>query len=684
MSSEDRNPPADGGRPAGDPLPAVAPVEITPVAPPPEDPVPGVPAAPMPPMPSESTIVTDSMLPEAHRGKTGIWTLTLGSVGVVYGDIGTSPLYAFREALSTAKEDGVITTTEVYGVVSLIVWALTLIVTLKYITIILRLDNNGEGGSLSLMALARKATGGSFAILALGLLGAALFYGDAVITPAISVLSAVEGLKLVAPAFEPYVLYITIAIIVGLFLVQSHGTARVASFFGPVMVLFFLTLAAAGIPHILREPGIFLALNPYYGIQYLITHGHAALIALGAVFLAVTGAEALFADLGHFGRRPIQRAWFGLIFPSLVLNYLGQGALVLHVPEAASEPFFHLVPEWALLPLVILATCATVIASQANITGAFSLSRQAVQLGLMPRLEVRHTSEEHSGQIYLPQVNMMIMIGVILLVLVFRSSSAIASAYGIAVTGTMLITGTMAFVVSRYVWGWSTLRAAATLMPFLFIEFCFLAANLLKVFEGGYVPLMLAAALVLIMGTWVKGTRILFEKTRKTDVPLDELVAMLERSPPHRVRGTAVFLTSDPSRAPSALLHNLKHNKILHERNIVLTVRSMDTPRVRSDDRISIESIGLSFWTVELRFGYMEQPAIPRSLAALRRHGFKFDIMATSFFLSRRSIRPALRSSMPLWQDKLFIALARSASDATDFFQIPTGRVVEVGTQVTV
>jgi KUP system potassium uptake protein len=697
MASDDPTPPT-GGKPAAGPgsgesgagpeRAGVAPVEITSVADPEAPLAPSVQAAGAPPpaaaASSSETVASDSVLPDAHRGKAGMWTLTLGSVGVVYGDIGTSPIYAFREALQTAKEDNVITAVEVYGVVSLIIWALTLIVTLKYITIVLRLDNNGEGGALSLMALARKATGGSVAILVVGLLGAALFYGDAVITPAISVLSAVEGLKLVTPAFGPYVIYITIAIIIGLFLVQSHGTARVASFFGPIMVLFFATLAIAGIPHILREPGIFLALNPYYAIQYLASHGHAALLALGAVFLAVTGAEALFADLGHFGRKPIQRAWLGLVFPSLMLNYLGQGALVLHEPEASADPFFRMVPEWGLLPLVLLTTCATVIASQANITGAFSLSRQAVQLGLLPRLEVRHTSEEHSGQIYLPQVNTLIMIGVILLVLTFRSSSAIASAYGIAVTGTMLITGTMAFIVSRYVWGWSTGRAALTIMPFLFIELCFLAANLLKVFEGGYVPLLLAAVLVLIMGTWVKGTRILFEKTRKTDVPLEELIGMLERSPPHRVRGTAVFLTSDPSRAPSALLHNLKHNKILHERNIVLTVRSMDTPRVRSDDRLTMAAIGQSFWTVELRFGYMEQPAIPRNLSALRRHGFKFDIMATSFFLSRRSIRPALRSSMPLWQDKMFIALARSASDATDFFQIPTGRVVEVGTQVTV
>ncbi len=620
---------------------------------------------------------------DGHR-KAGFWTLALGSVGVVYGDIGTSPLYAFREALATAKEDGIIEPIEVYGVLSLILWALTLIVTLKYVTLVLRMDNNGEGGTLSLMALARKAAGGGFALLALGILGAALFYGDAMITPAISVLSAVEGLKLVTPAFDPFILPITLAILVGLFVVQSHGTARVASFFGPIMVTFFLTIAAAGLPHILDQPGIFRALNPYYGVRYLVSHGHAAMIALGAVFLAVTGAEALFADLGHFGRRPIQRAWLGLVFPCLALNYLGQGALVLQNPDAAENPFFLLVPEWGLLPLVILATAATVIAGQANITGAFSLSRQAVQLGLMPRLEIRHTSETHSGQIYLPQINSLLLVGVLVLVLAFRSSTALASAYGIAVTGTMLITGTLSFIVARRVWGWSTFRAALTIVPFLLIETCFLAANLFKVLEGGYVPLILAGCLVLVMGTWVKGTGILFDKTRKTDVPLSELVGMLERSPPHRVKGTAVFLTSDPSTAPSALLHNLKHNKVLHERNIVLTIRSADTPRVRPEERVTIQAVGNAFQRVEMTFGYMETPNIPRALALLRKLGFKFDIMGTSFFLSRRSIRPAAKSSMPIWQDKLFIALARSASDATDFFQIPTGRVVEVGTQVTV
>jgi KUP system potassium uptake protein len=515
-------------------------------------------------------------------------------------------------------------------------------------------------------------------------LGASLFYGDAMITPAISVLSAVEGLKLVTPAFTPFILPITIAILVAMFLAQSHGTAKVATFFGPVMVTFFLTIAIAALPHIAVEPKIVHAFNPYYAVEYLLEHGHGAMIALGAVFLAVTGAEALFADLGHFGRKPIQRAWFFLVFPCLALNYLGQGALVLHDPEAATDPFFKLVPEWGLLPLVLLATCATVIAGQANITGAFSLSRQAVQLGLLPRLEIRHTSESHSGQIYLPQINSLLLVGVLILVLSFRSSTALANAYGIAVTGTMLITGTLSFIVARHVWGWATWKAVVVILPFLFIEFTFLSANLLKVLEGGYVPLLLAGFLVLVMGTWMKGTRILFDKTRKTDVPLNELVSMLERSPPHRVKGTAVFLTSDPSTAPSALLHNLKHNKVLHERNVVLTIRSMDTPRVPPEERIVLEPLGDAFTRVQMSFGYMETPNIPRTMALLRKLGFKFDIMGTSFFLSRRSIRPAVKSSMPIWQDKLFIALARSASDATDFFQIPTGRVVEVGTQVTV
>ncbi|ACL60202.1 potassium transporter Kup [Methylobacterium nodulans] len=622
--------------------------------------------------------------PEGHAGTHAkFWTLFVGSIGVVYGDIGTSPLYAFREALGPGRADGVLTEEEVLGTVSLLLWALILIVTIKYVLLLLHMDNKGEGGILSLMALARKALGGSRTVFMLGLFGAALFYGDAIITPAISVLSAVEGLKLVTPAFEHYVLPITIAIIVPLFLVQSRGTGRMASFFGPIMLAWFLAMAIAAVPHILRRPDVLLALNPWHAAQYLVSHGAGALIVLGAVFLAVTGAEALFADLGHFGRRPIQVAWTAVAGPALAVNYLGQAALVLTNPDA-SDPFFQLVPEWALLPMVILATAATVIASQAVITGAYSLSRQAVQLGLLPRLEIRHTSEAHSGQIFLPQINTMLLVGVVVLVFLFRSSSGLASAYGIAVTGTMLITASLAFLVLWRYWNWSPLAAGAVMVPFIAIELMFLVSNLLKVLEGGYVPLMLASVLILLMWTWVRGVTILFNKTRKTDVPLMELVGMLEKSPPHHVKGTAVFLTSDPETAPAALLHNLKHNKVLHEKNVVLTVKTIDLPRLNDADRIRIEPIGPHFWRVVMKFGYMESPNIPKGLALLRKQGFKFDIMATSFFLSRRSIRPAAQSGMPLWQDRIFIALARNANDATDFFQIPTGRVVEVGTQVTV
>ncbi|GJD72297.1 potassium transporter Kup [Methylobacterium goesingense] len=612
-----------------------------------------------------------------------LWTLVLGSIGVVYGDIGTSPLYAFREALVSARADGILLREEVLGVASLILWALVLIVTIKYVVILMRMDNNGEGGILSLMALARTALGGSRVVFMFGLLGASLFYGDAIITPAISVLSAVEGLKLVTPAFEAYVLPITIAIIVPLFLIQVRGTSKVASFFGPVMAVWFAAMALAALPHIITNTDVFWALNPYYAVHYLLGHGTGALVALGAVFLAVTGAEALFADLGHFGRRPIQIAWLGLVGPCLVLNYFGQAALVLSKPDT-TDPFFQLVPEWGLLPMVLLATAATVTASQAVITGAFSLSRQAIQLGLLPRLEIRHTSESHSGQIYLPQINALLMIGVVILAVLFRSSAALASAYGIAVTGTMLITASLAFLVLWKTWKWSPWAAGLAILPFAAVEFLFLLSNMLKVFEGGYVPLLFAGALIVMMWTWVRGVGILINKTRKTDVPLIELVGMLEKSPPHHVRGTAVFLTSDPYIAPAALLHNLKHNKVLHEKNVVLTVETVDTPRAAEADRIHIEPIGPHFHKVVMKFGYMETPNIPRTLTLLRKQGFKFDIMATSFFLSRRSIRPAAHSGMPLWQDRIFITLAKNANDATDFFQIPTGRVVEVGTQVTV
>jgi KUP system potassium uptake protein len=625
----------------------------------------------------------------AH-GRAGLWALAVGSVGVVYGDIGTSPLYALRVAIDSASEAGhaSLARATVIGVVSLILWALFIIVTLKYVVILLRADNNGEGGTLTLMALASRAVGrmgkavGVVALL--GITSAGLFYGDAVITPALSVLSAVEGIDVATPAFHEYVVPLTVIILLALFAVQSRGTAKVAALFGPIMMVWFVAIAIPGIVWVAADPEILWALNPLYGLGFLVHHGIIGLYTLGAVFLAVTGAEALYADLGHFGRGPIQIAWLVVVLPSLALNYLGQGALVIADRKAVENPFFLLYPNWALIPMVVLATVATVIASQAVITGAYSLTSQAIQLGLLPRFEVRHTSAQRSGQIYMPRVNGLLLVGVLLLVALFRSSSALASAYGIAVTGTMVVTGMMAFIVIWRMWGWSPLAALALMGPFLLVDLTFLSANMLKVVEGGWVPLAIGGLVMLVMYTWRRGTRLLFAKTRRLETPLDDLVRILEKKPPQRVPGTAVFLTSDPKSAPTALLHSLKHYKVLHEKNVILSVETTHTPRVESDKRVTIEPVGSTFTRVLLRFGYMETPNIPRALAIARKLGWQFDIMSTSFFLSRRSLRPATHSGMPRWQDRLFITLARSANDATDYFQIPTDRVVEVGTQVTV
>ena len=605
---------------------------------------------------------------------------------MVYGDIGTSPLYAFREAVNAAAgPQGSATPAAVLGVLSLILWALIFIVTFKYVIVLLRADNNGEGGTLTLMALARQATGEHVpAVVMLGIIGAALFFGDALITPAISVLSAIEGLKVVTPSFDSYIVPLTVAILVVLFAVQSRGTASVAIMFGPIMTVWFIVIAAPGVFSVIKEPGVLVALNPAYGLSFLSSHGVVGLVTLGAVFLAVTGAEALYADLGHFGRSPIQVAWLFLVFPALTLNYLGQGVLVLDHPNAIENPFFLLYPDWAQLPMVVMATLATVIASQAVITGAFSLTRQAIQLGLMPRLEIRHTSAEHEGQIYIPRVNSGLLVGVLLLVALFRSSSALASAYGIAVTGTMVVTGILAFIVIRKVWHWSVAATIALIGPFIIVDSTFLVANLLKVVEGGWVPLAIAGGVMVLMYTWRRGTHLLADKTRRLETPLASLVALLEKKPPQRVPGTAVFLTSDPASAPTALLHSLKHYKVLHEKNVILSVETVHMPRAPDEERVRIEPVGQTFSRVTLRFGYMESPNVPKALAIARKLGWQFDIMSTSFFLSRRALRPAARSGMPRWQDRLFITLARAANDATDYFQIPTGRVVEVGTQVTI
>jgi len=613
------------------------------------------------------------------------WALMFGSMGVVFGDIGTSPLYAFREAVAGAAQGQPVTRIIVLGVLSLILWALLIVVTAKYVLLLLRADNNGEGGTLSLMALGQRALGRrSGPLLALGVIGASMFIGDSMITPAISVLSAVEGLKLAAPALEHYVVPLTIVILVVLFAVQRGGTARVASAFAPVMLVWFTALAVLGLIHISDEPSVLAAINPWYAIQFLTSHGTIGLVTLGAVFLAVTGGEALYADLGHFGRKPIQASWLFFVLPSLLINYFGQGALVLSHPEAIENSFYRMVPEMLLLPLIVLATAATVIASQAVITGAYSLTRQAVQLGLLPRFEVRYTSEAHAGQIYLPRVNRLLLIGVLLLVLLFRTSSGLASAYGIAVSTTMVADGIMGFVVIWKLWNWRAAAAAALIFPLVVVDMSFFSANLLKLFEGAWVPLLFGLLMAVVIWTWRRGSGILTAKTRRIEVPLKELIQSLEKRPPHIVKGTAVFLTSDPSFVPTALLHNLKHNKVLHEHNVILTIITTDTPRVADEERVRITARSPRFSLLALKFGYMESPNVPKALAIARKHGWQFDIMSTSFFLSRRALKPAARSGMPRWQDHLFIGLAKSASDATDFFQIPTGRVVEVGTQVTV
>jgi KUP system potassium uptake protein len=573
----------------------------------------------------------------------------------------------------------------VLGVLSLILWALLIVVTAKYVLLLLRADNNGEGGTLSLMALGQRALGRrSWFLLALGVVGASMFIGDSMITPAISVLSAVDGLKLATPAFEHYVVPLTVIILALLFAVQSKGTALVASAFGPVMVVWFTVLAVLGVVHIADDPSVLAAINPYYALQFLLSHGTIGLVTLGAVFLAVTGGEALYADLGHFGRKPIQSAWMFFVLPSLLINYFGQGALVLSDPSAIEHSFYRMAPEYLVLPLVGLATAATVIASQAVITGAYSLVHQAVQLGLLPRFEVRYTSETHAGQIYLPRVNRLLLIGVMLLVLLFRTPSNLASAYGIAVSTTMVADGIMGFVVIWKLWNWRAATAAAVILPFVMVDMTFFSANLLKLLEGAWVPLLFGAAMAATIWTWRRGSGILIQKTRRIEVPLDDLIRSLEKRPPHIVKGTAVFLTSDPAFVPTALLHNLKHNKVLHEHNVILTIETSHTPRVDLSERFRMEKISEKFSKVRLRFGFMEQPNVPKALAIARKQGWQFDIMSTSFFVSRRSLKASAQSGMPLWQDHLFIALSRSANDATDYFQIPTGRVVEVGTQVTI
>ena len=619
-----------------------------------------------------------------HAHRSSIAAMAVGSIGVVYGDIGTSPLYALRESLAHSKVVGLHDST-VIGTVSLLLWALFFTVTAKYVLFLMRADNKGEGGTLSLMALAITALGRrSASVFILVLIGAALLYGDGIITPAISVLSALEGLDLITPVFDPYILPITVLILVSLFFVQQSGTARVGTFFGPIMVVFFLVIGLLGVMHIGDAPRIFKAFNPLLGVSFLFSHGFLGFVVLGSVFLSVTGAEALYADMGHFGRFPIQVAWLTFVLPALMLNYLGQGALVLANPKAVENPFFLLAPSWALLPLVILSTIATVIASQAVITGAFSIARQAIQLGLLPRMLVLHTSETQEGQIFIPRVNRMLLVGVLALVFLFRSSSALANAYGIAVTGTMVVTTSLAFVVVWKMWRWPLVASLAFISLFLVVDLAFLAANLVKVVEGGWVPLLLAICSMVVMWTWVRGNMLLVRKTQRDAIPTTELIGLLQKSKPTRVAGTAIFLTNHAETAPSSLMHNLKHNKVLHERVVIMSVKTEAMPRVPPSKRFEIEKLSDDFTKVVLHYGYMESPRVPAALILLRKTGLKFDIMTTSFFLGRRTIKASPTSGMPLWQDNLFIALSKQAANATDFFSIPSDRVVELGAQVTV
>jgi KUP system potassium uptake protein len=613
-----------------------------------------------------------------------LWPLTLGAIGVVYGDIGTSPIYAFKEAAVAATGEAQVMPATVLGILSLIVWSLLLLVTLKYVFVLLRADNAGEGGTFALMSLAQSALRRHRnAILLLGIAGAAFLYGDAAITPALSVISAVEGLSVVAPAFEKAVVPLSIAILIGLFAVQRHGTAKVGVFFGPVILVWFIALAVAGLARIVEYPGVLAALNPAHGVSFLLNNGLLGFTVLGLVFLAVTGSEALYADLGHFGRRPIQVAWLGLVLPALTLNYFGQGALVLGNPVAIQNPFFLMFPEWSRWPVLVLTAAATVIASQAVITGTFSITRQATQLGLLPRFSILHTSEEVAGQIYLPRVNWLLLGAVLLLVAVFRSSSGLAAAYGVAVTATMITTSLIAFVVLRGRWLWPLWRVAALLLPLLTIELVFFSANAIKLLQGAWVPMAGALLLIAVMLTWRRGTAILAAEER-AHADLKSVLNSLERKPPLRVNGTAVFLTATPESAPSALLHNLKHNHMLHERNIVLTVKAANAPRVPNNERIKIEPVSETFTVVTLTYGFMETPDVMRGLTRCRHRGLNIDPPATSFFLSRRTLRPTPKSKMNRLQEKLFIWLARSAENATTYFQIPHDRVVEIGTQVAV
>jgi KUP system potassium uptake protein len=617
--------------------------------------------------------------------KRRLAALALGAIGVVYGDIGTSPLYTLQTTLS---HDGMRPTPEsIYGVLSLIFWAQILVVSLKYVVFIMRADNKGEGGIMALMALAQRSVREQpklrWVLAILGIFGASLFYGDGVITPAISVLSAVEGVKVAAPSLAHWVVPVTAVILFILFAMQRHGTARVGSVFGPVMVVWFIVIALLGIHLIVKNPQVLWAINPMHGLRFFFTHGMQAFIALGGVVLALTGAEALYADMGHFGKRPIRLAWFSFVLPALVINYFGQGALLLAHPDAIDNPFFKMVPAFLLYPMIGLATVATVIASQAVISGAFSMTREAMSLGYSMRMQVVHTSREMSGQIFVPWVNSFLLVMVLVAVFGFRSSDSLSAAYGIAVTGTMTITTLLALVVARYQWHWNPIAVISAGVLFLTIDLSFLGANLIKVEYGGWFPLVLGLGVFVLMTTWRRGRELVVREIKQGGLALAPFIANISEHPPLRVPGSAVFLTANQNAVPHALLHNLKHNKVLHERNVMLTVDMLETPVADPGERIHITAMGNEFFGLELRFGFAEDPNIPLALSMCSSAGMPFDLMDTTFFLSRENIvADKRRPGMVLWRDKLFAFMARNAVPATAFFQIPGNRLIELGAQV--
>ena len=608
--------------------------------------------------------------------------LVIGALGVVYGDIGTSPIYTLRECLKAAGGGNAAET--VLGLLSLVFWALMIVVTAKYVTFVMRADNDGEGGIMALLGLAAHTTadpGRRVALLMVGLAGAALFYGDGMITPAISVLSAMEGLEVAAPALKPYVIPLTLVVIVGLFAVQSRGSERIGAFFGPVMAVWFATLAISGLVQVLHQPGVLAALNPAHALRFLFGHGWIGFLALGSVFLAMTGAEALYADMGHFGRAPIRLDWFAFVVPALVLNYFGQGALVLSDPAATDSPFYRLFPDWAVFPVVLLATAATVIASQAVISGAFSLSQQAMQLSLLPRLDVRQTSKEAIGQVYVPQINWLLLLCVIGLVLAFGSSDNLAAAYGIAVAGTMVITTGLLAIVARRIWGWSLPVTVAVMGFFAAVDLAFFAANAIKIPQGGWFPLLVGAVVFTLMSTWRRGRQIVLERTSEDNPNLREFIAGLDSARYPRVAGTAVYLAARRGTAPYSLMDNLRHNKVLHERIVLLTVVTERQPFVPVAERMTTEDLGKGFTEMTLRFGFAEAPSVPDALEA-HRDRFAVDLPQTSFFVGRENPVPTTRPDLSLWREKLYVVLTRNAVSAAAYFQIPPKRVVELGTQV--